>query len=68
MTCVSDSIVMSVMKNWSAYRAVACGVRAKRNILKTGDIWMHLPHEIVEGECRSCNVEQCVERVRKVIQ
>ena len=29
---------------------------------------MHLPHEIVKGECRSCDVEQCVERVRKVIQ
>ena len=36
--------------------------------MKSGDNWAHLPHKIVEGEYRSCDVEWRVERVRKVIQ
>jgi hypothetical protein len=36
--------------------------------LKAGDNWAHLPHEIVEGEYRSCDVEWRIERVCEIIQ
>ena len=36
--------------------------------MRVGDNWAYLPHEIIEGDYRSCDVEWRVERIRKVIQ